>query len=89
MHGATNGLLYNANDEKRTVYSLRHTYATYALKERELNMEDLALNMGTSVAMIEQHYRQLLSSQIRERLVGEPNAPDPDHWDPADDPENA
>ena len=48
--GRKDGLLYSSDGDKRTVYSLRHTYATYGLKERELNMEDLALNMGTSAS---------------------------------------
>ena len=48
--GRKDGLLYSSDSDKRTVYSLRHTYATYGLKERELNMEDLALNMGTSAS---------------------------------------
>ena len=48
--GRKDGLLYSSDGDKRTVYFLRHTYATYGLKERELNMEDLALNMGTSAS---------------------------------------
>lgn len=43
--------------EKRTIYSLRHTYASVRL----LNGVDIyiiAKNMGTSVKMIEEHYAQ-------------------------------
>lgn len=41
--------------QQRTVYSLRHTYATFRLQEG-VNHYALARNMGTSVAMLEQHY---------------------------------
>lgn len=39
----------------RTIYSLRHTYATFRLHEG-VNHYALAKNMGTSVAMLEQFY---------------------------------
>jgi integrase len=39
----------------RTIYSLRHTYATFRL-HHGVNQYMLARNMGTSVAMIEKHY---------------------------------
>lgn len=39
----------------RTVYSLRHTYATFRL-ESGVDIYQLARNMGTSVSMIEQFY---------------------------------
>jgi len=39
----------------RTIYSLRHTYATFRLLEG-VNHYALAKNMGTSVAMLEQYY---------------------------------
>ncbi len=54
-------LIKSANVEKdsfgqtRTIYSLRHTYATFRLHEG-VNHYALAKNMGTSVAMIEQFY---------------------------------
>lgn len=54
-------LLQNAgveNDEhgnNRTLYSLRHTYATFRLQEG-VHQFVLAKNMGTSVAMLEKHY---------------------------------
>lgn len=41
--------------EMRTIYSLRHTYATFRLTEG-VNHYALARNMGTSVAMLEQYY---------------------------------
>jgi integrase len=41
--------------QTRTVYSLRHTYATFRLHEG-VNHYALARNMGTSVAMLERFY---------------------------------
>ncbi len=41
--------------QMRTVYSLRHTYATFRLHEG-VNHYALARNMGTSVAMLERYY---------------------------------
>ncbi len=37
-------------------YSLRHTYATFALLYGRVSVYTLAVNMGTSVDMIEKHY---------------------------------
>jgi integrase len=44
-----------SHGEKRTIYSLRHTYATFRLQEG-VHQFVLAKNMGTSVAMLEKHY---------------------------------
>ncbi len=41
--------------QSRTIYSLRHTYATFRLHEG-VNHYALAKNMGTSVAMLERYY---------------------------------
>jgi integrase len=49
------GLEYDEKGEKRTIYSLRHTYATFRLNEG-VHQFVLAKNMGTSVAMLERHY---------------------------------
>jgi integrase len=45
----------DSHGEKRTIYSLRHTYATFRLQEG-VHQFVLAKNMGTSVAMLEKHY---------------------------------
>ena len=42
----------------RSLYSLRHTYATQALA-RGVDIHTLARQMGTSVAMLEKHYSKL------------------------------
>ena len=49
------GITYSDDGEKRTPYSLRHTYATFRLKHG-VPAYALAQNMGTSVAMLEEHY---------------------------------
>ena len=45
----------NSHGAKRTIYSLRHTYATFRLQEG-VHQFILAKNMGTSTAMLEKHY---------------------------------
>jgi len=40
----------------RTPYSLRHSYITWQLLRRDLRLDILAKQCGTSVSMIEQHY---------------------------------
>ena len=49
------GLLKNANGDTRTIYSLRHTYATFRLMNG-VDSYVLSKNLGTSVKMIELHY---------------------------------
>ena len=49
------GVEKDREGEKRTIYSLRHTYATFRLQEG-VNHFVLARNMGTSVKMLEQFY---------------------------------
>ena len=46
---------FDREGERRTIYSLRHTYATFRLHEG-VNHFVLARNMGTSVKMLEQFY---------------------------------
>jgi integrase len=50
------GLTFNSRGQKRTPYSLRHSYATFRLEE--VSVYFLAKNMGTSVEMIERFYGQ-------------------------------
>jgi integrase len=49
------GVETDSHGNKRTIYSLRHTYATFRLNEG-VHQFVLAKNMGTSVAMLEKHY---------------------------------
>lgn len=48
----------DGSGQNRTLYSLRHTYATFALA-RGVDIHTLARQMGTSVGMIERHYSKL------------------------------
>ena len=50
-------MLKDSIGRERTIYSLRHTYATFRL-ENGTNVYWLKQNMGTSVQMIERHYGQ-------------------------------
>ena len=56
---------------KRTFYSIRHTYATFALTYDKINIHTLARQMGTSVVMIEKHYSHLDAEKAIEQLGGE------------------
>ena len=49
------GVEQDSHGQRRTIYSLRHTYATFRLHEG-VHQFTLARNMGTSVAMLEQFY---------------------------------
>lgn len=70
-----NALLEAANltrdnyGDKRTPYSLRHTYATFALIEGRVSVYTLAVNMGTSVEMIEKHYGHVKPLQAYKELT--------------------
>jgi len=61
-------LLTNAAGEARTLYSLRHTYATAELLART-DIHTLAKQMGTSVAMLERHYSKLTATLAAGRLA--------------------
>jgi integrase len=57
-------------EQKRVFYSLRHTYATFALTHDQVPIHTLAKQMGTSVLMIEKHYSHLKVVQAIEQLRG-------------------
>lgn len=56
--------------QQRTLYSLRHTYATLALLNDGMNVHTLARQMGTSIAMIERHYSHLTPRLRKDLLAG-------------------
>lgn len=62
------GLERDSFGDKRTVYSLRHTYATFRLQEG-VNHYKLAQNMGTSVAMLEKHYGHTTNISAADELT--------------------
>ncbi len=45
----------DTHENKRTIYSLRHTYATFRIQEG-VNHYILAKNMGAIVEVLEKHY---------------------------------
>jgi integrase len=56
------------NGDKRTIYSLRHTYATFRLQEG-VNHYVLARNMGTSVKMLENFYGHTSTRAMADELT--------------------
>lgn len=63
--------------EKRTLYSLRHTYAHFALLKERMDVYTLAKQMGTSVKMIEMHYGHLNPSMKADVIAGVRRASNP------------
>ncbi len=67
------GLAVGSGSEKeRTLYSLRHTYATFALMDG-IGIHELARQMGTSVSMLEQHYSKITPELVAEKFGGRRN----------------
>ena len=62
------GLLTNSVGERRTLYSLRHTYATAELLAGT-DIHTLAKQMGTSVLMLERHYSKLTATMAADKLA--------------------
>ncbi len=56
-------------DKERSLYSLRHYYATQRLLEN-VPIHDLAQQMGTSVLMISQHYSHLTALMKAKQFAG-------------------
>jgi integrase len=64
------GLLKDkATGQNRTLYSLRHTYATLAMTDSNTDIHTLAKQMGTSVGMIEKHYSKLTATMAADKLA--------------------
>ncbi len=58
------------NGKQRTMYSLRHYYATMALTYNRMTVYNLARHLGTSVAMIEQHYGHVELRRLAHEIAG-------------------
>lgn len=69
FEGRKDGLLYDRDGDKRSLYSLRHTYASLRLEKGDVNIYDLALNMGCKVKQIETHYSHVVSKQRRAEIT--------------------
>jgi integrase len=63
-------LVCAVTQQNRTLYSLRHTYATFALVNDGMDIHVLARNMGTSIGMIERHYSHLQPRMKKDMLSG-------------------
>ena len=63
------GVAHDVFGNKRTPYSLCHTYASFALLYGRVNVYTLAVNMGTSVEMIEKHDGHLKPLQAYKELT--------------------
>lgn len=61
-------LLKDHAGQRRTLYSLRHTYATFALADG-VDIHTVARQMGTSVLMLEKHYSKLTPMLSAEKLA--------------------
>ena len=61
------GLLKGEGGQNRTLYSLRHTYATFALLDG-MDILTLAKQLGNSAAMIERHYTKLTPMMVAGKL---------------------
>lgn len=64
-------LLDKTTGKPRTLYSLRHMYATFALTYNRMSVYTLAEHMGTSVKMIEDHYGHLLLRDKAAEIAGD------------------
>ena len=62
------GVETDRDGEKRTIVSLRHTYATFRLQEG-VNHYVLARNMGTSVKMLENFYGHTSNRAMADELT--------------------
>lgn len=63
------GLLYDQMGNQRTLYSLRHSFATSILLDKGTNIHLLAKHMGTSTAMIDKFYSHVQSKNKADKLV--------------------
>jgi integrase len=65
------GLLFDKRTEQhRTLYSLRHFYATHELTKGNVTAYQLAEHMGTSIGMIQQHYGHLDLAKLADKFAG-------------------
>jgi integrase len=60
-------LLHTKDGRKRNSMSFRPTFITLALSKGEMSTIQLAVNLGTSVEVIERHYNQMKSRHIPEK----------------------
>jgi integrase len=59
----------DAEGQTRTLYSLRHTYATLEILNNSTDIHALSKQMGNSAEMIERHYSKLTATMAAEMLA--------------------
>ena len=70
-HTTSKFKLWDDNESPhRTLYSLRHLYATQRLINGDLGVYELALNMGTSIRELERTYSKALPQAFAAKLTG-------------------
>jgi integrase len=62
------GVTEKRNGMARSIYSLRHFYATMRLSNN-VSPWMLAKNMGTSVEMLDKHYGQTINSELADQIT--------------------
>lgn len=65
------GLLKDRFGKTRTIYSLRHSYATFRIAYGRADIQLLARNMGTSPTTIFKHYSHVTNIQMAHELGGQ------------------
>ena len=68
-------LICHRTGQNRILYSFRHTYAKFALLNDGIDIHTLAIQMGTSIGMIERHYSHLTPRLKKDMLTGKRCAP--------------
>jgi integrase len=63
-------LKHSRTDKPRTLYSLRHTYATLALAYNRMSVHTLSEHLSTSVKMIEDYYGHVLLRRKAHEIAG-------------------
>ena len=62
------GLKFDREDQRRTFYSLRHTYICLRLREGA-DVYQIAKNCRTSVKMIEEHYASHIKNMVDTSVI--------------------
>lgn len=64
------GVPVEVDGKARTIYSLRHFYATRRLS-KEASAHLIAKQMGTSIEMLEKHYSHVINSKVAAEITGQ------------------
>jgi integrase len=62
------GLLFSVSGDKRSLYSLRHSYSTWNVR-KGVTYEKLKTQLGTSVAMLQKHYDHATADTWADHLL--------------------